>query len=479
MIKEYINKSLLSTPLVLAMYPSLAVNPNHTLTITSHPNIILIFVDDMGYGDLGCYGNDVHRTPNIDNMAEAGIRLTDFYVTSPVCTPSRASLLTGCYPQRIDMHCDTKDRPVLFPGAKKGLNPNEVTIAEILKEQGYATACIGKWHLGDQKPFLPTNQGFDYYYGIPYSNDMSPKPWDTNRPPIPLLKNTKVIEAPVEQRTITKRYTREAIRFIKIHKDKPFFLYLPHTMVHAPLHASEIFTGRSGNGKYGDAVEEIDWSTGKILNLLKELAIDQNTMVIFTSDNGADRHHGGSNKPLHGYKTETWEGGLREPCIIKYPGTIPAGITSNRLITNMDILPTIAALTDAELPNQTIDGYNVLEILKGNEDARIPRKYFAYYLKGQLQAIRSGKWKMHVPNRSKYATPRGDSTFVFEGKLYDLEKDIGEITNVWDDHPEVVRQMLKYAEDAREKLGDKDTISVHQRKAGYIKKPVFLEIKNN
>ncbi|MGD1894986.1 MAG: sulfatase-like hydrolase/transferase, partial [Cyclobacteriaceae bacterium] len=282
------------------------------------PNIILIFCDDLGYGDLGVYGSKLHRSPNLDQMAADGAHFTDFYVTSGVCTPSRASLLTGCYPRRVDMHVNARHRDsvgtqVLFPRAKKGLNPNEITLAELLKEQGYATTCIGKWHLGDQPEFLPTHQGFDYYFGIPYSNDMN-----RNYVPLPLMRDEKVIEAPVDQNTITRRYTEEAIRFMDEHQNESFFIYLPHAMTHNPLHASDNFRGKSANGIYGDAVEELDWSTGQILKYLRENNLEENTIVIFTSDNGAAPHWGGSNGKLRGWKGSTWEGGMRVPCLMQW-----------------------------------------------------------------------------------------------------------------------------------------------------------------
>jgi len=271
--------------------------------LDTQPNFIIIYCDDLGYGDIGPYGNTIHRTPNLDQMAEEGVVFTDFYVTSGVCSPSRSSLMTGSYAQRVGMHVNARPwgsvgRQVLFPKAKKGLNPKEITIAEMLKGKGYASACIGKWHLGDQPDFLPTRQGFDYYYGIPYSNDM-------NRDfcPLPLMRNEEVIEAPVDQNTITKRYTEEVISFIEKNSDKPFFVYLPHAMTHNPLHAGDKFRGKSANGMYGDAVEEIDWSTGQILNYLREKDLHHNTMVVFSSDNGAARPFGGTNLPLSGWKS--------------------------------------------------------------------------------------------------------------------------------------------------------------------------------
>ncbi|MGM9754920.1 MAG: sulfatase, partial [Parabacteroides sp.] len=351
------------------------------------PNVIVVFIDDFGYGDLGCYGNTLHRTPNIDQMAKEGIRLTDFYVGASVSTPSRAALLTGCYPRRVSMHVNadpsplmSKGRQVLFPVSHKGLNPGEITIAELLKQQGYATACIGKWHLGDQLPFLPTRQGFDYYYGIPYSNDM-------NRPycPLPLMEQEKVIVAPVGHDSLTIRYTNKAVEYIKSHKESPFFMYLCHNMTHNPLAASPAFKGKSKNGLYGDATEELDWSMGVLLKTLKEEGIDQNTIVIFTTDNGADQPFGGSNLPLRGYKGTTYEGGFRVPCIVRWPSKIPQGIESDELVTSMDFLPTFAHYCGYDIPtDRVIDGHDVSAIWEG-KSAQSPTETFYYYQKQQLQ----------------------------------------------------------------------------------------------
>ena len=353
------------------------------------PNFIIIFCDDLGYGDIGCFGSTQHRTPNIDKMAAEGMRFTSFYVTSGVCTPSRSSLMTGCYPRRVNMHQSAGGEWVLFPVAKKGLNPDEISIAEVLKGQGYATACVGKWHLGDQPQFLPTTQGFDYYFGIPYSNDMGSKQRKQN-PPLPLLRNEKVIEAPVDQTTLTKRYTEEVIKFITANKDKPFFVYLPHTMPHNPVHSSDAFRGKSANKGYGDCVEEIDWSTGQILDTLKRLSIDENTLVVFTSDNGAASRWGGSNLPLSGWKGSTMEGGMREPCVIRWPGKIPAGKSCDELACTMDLLPTFAKLAGTKPPaDRIIDGKDIQPLMRGKKDAKSPHEAFYYYYMTQLHAVRA------------------------------------------------------------------------------------------
>lgn len=443
------------------------------------PNFIVIFCDDLGYGDLGCYGSAKHRTPYLDRMAQEGLRFTDFYVTSGVCTPSRASLMTGCYPRRVDLHVNARPegsigRQVLFPRANKGLNPTEITIAEILKDAGYTTACIGKWHLGDQPEFLPTRQGFDSYFGIPYSNDM-------NRDfcPLPLMRDETVIEAPVDQDTLTRRYTEETVQFIRNNKDNPFFIYLPHAMTHNPLHASDQFRGKSANGIYGDAVEEIDWSTGEILQTLRDEKLDKNTLVIFTSDNGAASRFGGSNAPLSGWKASTMEGGMREPCLMWWPGTIEAGSECTELASTIDILPTLAALAGQKTPSdRIIDGKDILPLLT-ESDAKTPHEVFYYYQLEQLKAVRSGKWKLHLPLDKQYKNIHwGGFKEGRELKLIDLSRDIKEEHDVSGEHPDVVKRLLELAELAREDLGDLGRLGKGQRKAGMVKEAVALLKKN-
>ena len=435
---------------------------------TETPNVIVIFIDDMGYGDLGCFGSTKNRTPHIDRMAAEGMKFTDFYVACSVCTPSRASLLTGCYPRRVNMHVDEENLCVLFPGARKGLNPNEITIAEVLKGQGYNTACIGKWHLGDHPDFLPTRQGFDTYYGIPYSNDMHRKPI-----PLPLMHNETVIETPVEQPTLTKRYTEQAIEFIQhSHAEKaPFFLYLPHAMVHLPLHASADFKGKSANGLYGDATEELDWSTGQILDTLKTLGIDENTLVIFTSDNGSTGRNGGSNVPLNGRKGRTDEGGMRVPCVMRYPGKIPPNTVCSEVSGTIDLLPTLAALSGASVPQDRItDGKNIWPLMTGVPGATSPHESFFYYQMDQLQCVRSGKWKLHLPMASKkrnWGKPEGQTPM----KLFDLTQDIHEDHDVSAQHPEVVKRLLTSADRMRYDIGDLDQAGRNQRPAGWVNQP--------
>lgn len=443
------------------------------------PNVIIVLIDDFGYGDLGCYGSTKHRTPHIDQMAREGIRLTDFYVGSSVSTPSRAALLTGCYPRRVSMHVNADPKPlmsvgrqVLFPASHKGLNPSEVTIAELLKGQGYATACIGKWHLGDQLPFLPTRQGFDYYYGIPYSNDM-------DRPycPLPLMEQEEVIVAPVNQDSLTIRYTNKTVEFIKAHKDTPFFIYLCHNMTHDPLAASPAFKGKSKNGLYGDATEELDWSMGVLFETLKQCGLDENTLVIFTSDNGAQERFGGTNRPLRGEKGTTYEGGFRVPCIMRWPARIPANQENDELVTSMDLLPTLASYCGYEVPkDRIIDGHDVTDILEGQSIAS-STEVFYYYQKQQLQAVRWRNWKYHLPLQERIKGPHLPDTEVGEARLYDLDLDLSETENVIDRHPEVVRQMNKLIEEVRSDMGDWGYEGRNQRPAGVIDEP-FPRVMN-
>lgn len=438
------------------------------------PNFVVILCDNLGYGDIGCFGSKLHRTPHIDRLATEGTRLTSFYSTSGVCTPSRASLMTGCYPRRVSMHVDENGTAVLRPVATKGLHPDEVTIAEVLKARGYATACIGKWHLGDQPPFLPTRQGFDVYFGIPYSDDMTARQ-GTNWPPLPLMEGERVVEAPADRNRLTRRYTEKAIEFIKANRDRPFFLYLPHAMpgsTQRPF-ASEPFQGRSKNGPYGDSVEEIDWSTGRILDTLRELKLDGRTLVLWTSDNGAPRRRPpqGSNRPLGGWGYTTREGGMRVPCVVRWPGRVPAGKTCDEVATTMDLLPTFAALAGADLPtDRTIDGHDIRSLLFGQDHAQSPYEAFFYYHKGQLQAVRAGKWKLHLEN-DKRLVNLGNTRRPFQAELYDLEADIGETNNLAARHPDVVKRLTKLAEQARADLGDDNRQGSGQRPAGHVENP--------
>ena len=430
------------------------------------PNIIVVFCDDLGYADIGPFGAKTQATPFLDKMASEGMRLTDFYSTCPVCTPSRASLMTGCYPRRVNMHVDEKNLCVLFPAARKGLNPSEVTIAEVLKEQGYATMCIGKWHLGDHPEFMPTNHGFDHYFGIPYSNDMNRK-----EVPLPLVRDLTVIRDSVQKETtITAQYTTEALKFIRDNGDKPFFLYLPHTAVHLPLVPGENFKGTSKNGAYGDWVQEIDWSMGELFKTLKATGIDEHTLVLFTSDNGSAREKQGSNLPLRGRKGRTDEGGMRVPCVVRWPGKIPAGSSRNALTNTMDLLPTFAAISGGKVPaDRIIDGKNIWPILSG-KSKNDPREAFFYYQMDQLQAIRSGDWKLFLAMDQKkrnWGKPEGKKALA----LFNLTADIHEDHNVAADNPEIVKRLLAHAAAAREDLGDVDRPGKGQRKAGWVEQP--------
>jgi len=380
--------------------------------------------------------------------------------------------MTGCYPRRVNMHANSRGGLVLFPVARKGLSPDEITLAEVLKKRNYATACIGKWHLGDQEPFGPTAQGFDYYFGIPYSDDMVARK-DGSRPPLPLMRNETVIEAPPDRSTLTQRYTREATRFITANKARPFFLFLAHAMPGSTRtsFAGKAFAGKSANGTYGDAVEEIDWSTGQIIASLKKLGIDDRTLVVWTSDNGSVNRRYGSNAPLSGWGYTTAEGAMRVPTIIRWPGKIPAGRTCDELSSTMDLLPTFARLSGTKAPSgRTIDGKDIWPLMAGRKGAKSPHEAFYYYFISQLQAVRSGDWKLYLPLKSKKGLrgkPKGKTSL----RLFDLKADIHEDKDVSADHPDVVKRLLGLAQKAREDLGDIGRTGSGQRPAGLIKNP--------
>jgi arylsulfatase A len=420
------------------------------------PNIVVIFCDDLGYGDLSCFGHPTIRTPNLDRMAAEGVRLTQFYSASPVCTPSRAALMTGRLPIRSGM-CSDKRR-VLFPNSGGGIPASEVTLAEGLKAQGYTTACVGKWHLGHLPQFLPTSNGFDSYFGIPYSNDMDrvndvPRGrepfWDPKIEywNVPLMRDLEIVERPADQTTITKRYAEEAVSFIKKNKDGKFFLYLPHSLPHVPLFRSKEFEGKSLRGLYGDVIEEIDWSVGQVLQTLKELKLDQNTIVWFTSDNGpwlTFQDHGGTAGLLREGKGTTWDGGMREPSVCWWPGTIPAGQVSAELGTTMDIYATSLSLAGAKPDaDRVVDGYDLSESLKGK--SKSPREVVYYYRGTKLMALRKGPWKAHFSTQESYTGNR-QLTEHDPPVLYNLEVDPSEKWDVAEQHPEVITDLKAAAE---------------------------------
>ncbi len=390
----------------------------------TQPNIILIYTDDLGYGDLGCYGSDL-ATPNLDGMAKDGVLFQQFCSASPVCSPARAALLTGRYPTRVDVP------DVLQPADTRGLSLSESTMADTLRSAGYSTMCVGKWHLGSQPQYLPTRRGFDQYYGLPYSNDMAP---------LPLMQNTTVIEEPAKLATLTERYTAQAVSFIARSKDRPFFLYMPHTFPHIPLAASERFLGKSGSGLYGDAVAEVDWSVGEVLRTVLENGLDEDTLVMFSSDHGP--WFEGSAGRLHGRKGETWEGGVRVPFIARLPGRIPAGRVCTHLATTMDILPTVARLCAATLPAAPLDGYDIWPLLSAQQDTT-DREAFLYFDSWNLQCARLGPWKLHLARCNTppwLPLPPGwrRNLPLAHPELYNLETDPEESYDAANEHPEIV-----------------------------------------
>lgn len=427
---------------------------------TTKPNFIIILADDLGYNDLGCFGSPNIKTPRLDKMAEQGARFTDFYVAAS-CTPSRAALLTGSYPARVgfgDNLANVNGRyspgQVVHPNSPFGLNPAENTLPEILKIAGYSTGMVGKWHLGDADKFNPINHGFDFLFGVPYSNDMKPFYY---------LRGTERLPEQPDNDLITQRLTTEAVSYIREQKDKPFFLYLAHVMPHTPLGASPQFKGKSPRGPYGDAVQELDWSVGQILDTVKELGIDDRTLVMFFSDNGPwliRGEQGGSATPLRAGKGTTYDGGMRVPCIMRWPDTIPAGTVSRQLASNMDLLPTFAALAGADMPTSpTIDGVDITALLQ-SPALDSPREKFFYYFGNQLHGVRSGPWKLRVENNLRNEDvyrkdPAGELAAVtIPAALYNVETDPGEQKNVMRDHPKITKRLQGYIEEARKELGD-------------------------
>jgi len=416
------------------------------------PNVVIIFMDDQGYQDLGCYGSPNIQSPNIDSLAEDGMKFTSFYSGYCVCSASRATLLTGCYQPRISMP------GVLGPRSHVGLHPDEVTIGDLAKSVGYATMCIGKWHVGDQPQTLPTAQGFDHYFGLPYSNDMARrrgwgngpadldkiwklKKWDIYNND--LIKNEQSIEAPVNQITLTKRYTEEAVKFIQANKEKPFLLYMPHTMVHVPLFVTGDIWVKDAKQAYEITMQHVDWSVGEVLQALDEAGIADNTLVIFTSDNGpwlSKKHHGGSALPLRAGKATTYDGGMRVPGLMRWPGVIPAGNVTDKVAGTVDLLPTLASIIGAKLPDHPIDGHDISALMR---DPTAPSPHdehgLFYYRNGRVEAVRMGKWKLHFG--------KSDGN-----ELYDLDADISESKNLADKFPDVVERMSRFADEYDKKL---------------------------
>jgi arylsulfatase A len=474
---EFISLSLL----MLRLHLCLLLSSLSPLLAAEKPNIILINIDDLGYADISPFGGKV-QTPNLDQMAAEGMKLTSHYA-APVCSPSRAALMTGCYPKRV-----LPISGVLFPSAAVGLNPEETTVAEVLKNQGYDTACIGKWHLGDQPEFLPTAQGFDSYFGIPYSNDMGlaaegsksnagapiraagkskagmkkAQPMDETglkgeaQPPLPLVDAGNVVERvkAAQQHTFTRRYTERAVSYIRSHQQQPFFIYLPHNAVHFPDYPHQDFMGKSGVSLQKDWTLEVDWSVGQILSTLRELKLEGNTLVIFTSDNGGPTNQGADNTPLRGAKGSTLEGGMRVCTVAWWPGKVAAASTTAAITSHMDWLPTFAALSGAELPARKLDGLDLSPLLFGQSGAH-GHEVFHYYQGFNLQAVRSGTWKLHLA----------------KGDLYDLESDIGESKNISKEHPEEVAKLRALAEAMRADLGDVTATAPGVRTLGRVTNP--------
>ena len=437
-----------------AVFPLLALVVLLSLSnaAESKPNIVLIYVDDLGYGDLGCYGSDKNDTPHVDQLAADGMRFTDYYSASPVCTPSRAALLTGGYPGRVgfDAFRESRTSWVLFPGFAEGLHPGELLLSEYLKWHGYATSHVGKWHLGDQLEHLPTRHGFDSYYGIPYTNDMAIMPRRPTSSPLPLLRNEEVIAEQPKQAPLIQSYTEEAVAFIRENQDQPFFLYFAHMHVHLPHYVMDPFLKASRNGIYGAAVAAVDWSTGVIVTELKRLGLEENTIVIFTSDNGsrADKH-GGSNGALRGTKGQTWEGGMRVPCIVKWPGQIESGSVSSELVTAMDFYPTFASILRQPLGNDPVrDGHDLSSVWKGEPGARSPHDAFFYYLVDELQAVRVGDWKL------RYSIKEGRHADTSRPELYNLAEDLSEQNNVASQYPKIVQDLIQRMEGMGDRIGD-------------------------
>ncbi len=443
------------------------------------PNFVIIYIDDMGYGDIGPFGAEGYQTPNLDRMAKEGRRFTDFYVTQAVCSASRAGLMTGCYNVRVGI------LGALSHTANHGISSEEMTIADVVKQKNYATACFGKWHLGHHPKFLPTRHGFDEYVGLPYSNDMWPghPTAGKNFPDLPLMEGSKVIDAHVtaeDQQQLTTLYTEKAVDFIDRNREKPFFLYVPHSMVHVPLHVSDKFRGKSQRGLFGDVVMEVDWSVGRILDAIRRHKLEKDTMVVFTADNGpwlSYGDHAGSAGPLREGKGTMFEGGCREPTVMWWPGTIPADTVCTTPAMTIDLLPTIATLIDAPLPKNRIDGKDIWPLIDGSPDAASPHQAYFFYYGSDLHAMRMGKWKLHFPHGYRTLSGRQGGTggipvqydpARIDLSLFDLENDIAETHDVRAQHPHVVARMQELAAAMRKDLGDSKDPGTGRRQPGRL-----------
>ncbi len=485
--KIFHNSKIETMKLITSILVTVFLSLTYGICEINHlPNIIIILTDDLGYADIGCYGAKGIKTPNIDRLAKEGIRFTDFYVAQPVCSASRAGLLTGCYPNRIGIY------GALSPSSKIGINPDETTIAELVKQKGYATAIVGKWHLGHHNQFLPIFHGFDEYFGLPYSNDMWPfhpaaKPG--TYPPLPLIDDERIINpiiTPSDQSHLIHWYTERATDFIERNKNKPFLLYLAHSMPHVPLYVSDRFKGKSNAGLYGDVIEEIDWSVGQILEAINRNKLNENTLIIFTSDNGpwlSYGNHSGKAFPLREGKGTVWEGGIRVPFVARWQGKIPSSKICKEPAMTIDLFPTIAKLINADLPTNKIDGLDIWDLISNKPGAKNPHEaYYFYYNINELQAIRSNKWKLILPHT--YRTLKGSApgkdgkpgkylmAKVQSPELYDLEKDPSETRNLAKSYPDVVAEMLKLAEKARVELGDNLT----KRKGSDLRQPGKIDM---
>ncbi len=440
------------------------------------PNIVLILIDDMGYGDVAPFGSTKNRTPALDRMACEGTKLTSFYA-APVCSASRAQIQTGCYAPRVSIPA------VLQPRSATGLNPSESTVAKLLKAQGYKTLCVGKWHLGDQPPFLPMNFGFDHYFGLPYSNDMMLPRAETGESVVPLMRDNEVIELMNEenQDRLTRMYTEEALKFIQDNRKQPFFIYLSHTAVHKPIRPGPEFRGKSANGPFGDWVEELDWSTGRILDTLRELHLDTNTLVIFTSDNGpwlSKGNDAGTAGPLRGGKGSTWESGMRVPTMAWWPGHVPAERVTDAVAGVIDLLPTFVALAGGTVPfDKPIDGADISKLLLGQSEVSAREAHY-FYRNYNLEAVRSGSWKLALKPQNFSMGFKEDAQRHGESKpglrLYNLDSDIGETTDVSAQHPEVIKRLKKLADNMQATLCDGSADGPGVRSPGRVKNPEFL-----